>query len=83
MTVYRRAEGAGGRKAPRHEVAGSWVRLGSERYGDLMLAPTWMVEVTLAGCDLDVCRQARSGACNVHLGVRLERIDGRSAHRST
>ena len=24
MQVYPRAEGAGGRKAPRHEVAGSW-----------------------------------------------------------
>jgi len=24
MQVYRRAEAAGGRKAPRHEVAGGW-----------------------------------------------------------
>src|SRR5437899_3562506 len=40
MTVYRRAEGAGGRKAPRHEVAGSWAVAGSECYGDLMPAPS-------------------------------------------
>src|SRR5215470_509422 len=76
MTSYRRAEGAGGRKAPRHEVAGRWVRLGSERYGDLMLMPSSMVEVRLAGCDLHVCRQARSGACNVHLECASRRALG-------
>jgi len=35
MTVYPRAAAGGGRKAPRHEVAGSWALAGSERYGDL------------------------------------------------
>ncbi len=54
--------------------------LGSERYGDLMLAPTSMVKPTLAGCDLHVCMQARSGTCSGHFGVRLERINGQSAH---
>jgi hypothetical protein len=54
--------------------------LDSERYGDLMLAPIWMVEVTLVGCDLHVCAQARSGTCSEHFGVRLERISGQSAH---
>ena len=28
MTVYRRADAAGGRKAPRHEIAGNEARLG-------------------------------------------------------
>ena len=39
-------------------------RLGSEGYGDLMSAPTFMVP----GSDRDVCGQARWGACNGHLG---------------
>jgi hypothetical protein len=55
-------------------------RLGSERYGDLMPAPTSMVDATLVGCELHVCTQARSGACDRHLGGGSERIDGRSAH---
>jgi hypothetical protein len=37
---YPRAEAAGGRKAPRHEVAGSWALAGSERYGDYMSGGT-------------------------------------------
>jgi hypothetical protein len=34
------AQRAGVQKAPRHEVAGSWAVACSERYGDLMLAPS-------------------------------------------
>src|SRR5215470_1785778 len=55
-------------------------RLGSERYGDLVPAPTSMVDATLAGCELHVCTQARSGACDRHLGGDSGRINGRSAH---
>ena len=52
------------------------LRLGSEGYGDLMSAPTFMVP----GSDRDVCGQARWGACNGHLGKRSERSSGCSAH---
>jgi hypothetical protein len=55
-------------------------RLGSERYGDLMAAPSSMVGVTLAECELHVCPQARSGACDRHLSGGSERIHGRWAH---
>jgi hypothetical protein len=34
VTGHPRAEAAGGRKAPRHEVAVCWAVAGSERYGD-------------------------------------------------
>jgi hypothetical protein len=34
MMAYRRAEAAGGRKAPKHEVAVCWALIGSERYRD-------------------------------------------------
>ena len=54
-------------------------RLGSGRYGDLMAAPSSMVDVTPAGCDRRICTQARSEAWNRHLGGRLERINGRTA----
>jgi hypothetical protein len=37
-----------------------WYRLGSESYGDFTSAPTSMVDVALAGCELRRCRQARS-----------------------
>jgi hypothetical protein len=39
MMAHRHAEAAGGRKAPRHEVAGSWVLAGSERYWDFDISP--------------------------------------------
>ena len=39
MMAHRHAEAAGGRKAPRHEVAGSWVLAGSERYWDSDISP--------------------------------------------
>jgi hypothetical protein len=52
-----------------------WHRLGSGRYGDLMSAPTSMVDATQAGCNLRIGSQARSGACNRHLGVCSECIN--------
>jgi hypothetical protein len=65
MTVYRRAAGAGGRKAPRHEVAGSWAVAGSKRYGDRMSALPSMLGTAAAPDD-------------GHLGGHAEYINGRS-----
>ena len=47
-------------------------RLGSERYGDLMSAPSlmWAQHCQEA---TGMCGQARWGACNGHLGKRSER----------
>jgi hypothetical protein len=70
----RQTELAGVQKAPRHEVAGSWDWLGSERYGDLMLAPISMMGGMPARGHLDVCTDARSGECSRHFGARSERI---------
>ena len=71
-----RTQLAGVAKAPRHEVAGSWVRLGSERYGELMVAPTSIVGRTLARRHVDVCTRERSGGWNGHFGGRSEGING-------
>ena len=57
-----------------------WHRLDSGRYGDLMPVPSLMVDMTLAGCDLRICAQARSEAYNGHLSKGSEPIHGRSAH---
>jgi hypothetical protein len=54
---YPRAAAAGVRKAPMHEVAGSWALAGSECYGDLMLAPISMMSGTPARHQLDVWRR--------------------------
>ena len=56
---------------------GHW--LGSERYGDLMLAPILMMGGTPARRHLDVCTHARSGEYSRHFGARSERINGRTA----
>src|ERR1700739_818003 len=55
-------------------------RLSGKRYEDLMLmrAPSSMIEVTLTGFDLFVCRYGRSG-CRRPFGKCLERIEERSA----
>jgi len=55
MTRLSTRWGAGVRKAPMHEVAGSWALTGSERYGDLMLAPISMMGGMPARGHLDVC----------------------------
>ena len=45
---------AGVQKAPRHEVAGGWAVVSSERYGDLRSAPASMVGARLVRGDLYV-----------------------------
>jgi len=77
MMLYLRAEAAGGRKAPRHEVAGSWAVAGSKRYGDCMSALLSMVGATAAPDDVYVCVQGSPGECNGHLGGHAECINGR------
>ena len=59
---------SGVQKAPRHEVAGSRRRPGSECYGDLMLAPISMIDVMPAGFDLRFCTDRRSAECSRHFG---------------
>ena len=54
-------------------------RLSRERYEDLMRALSLMVEVTLTGFDLFVCRYGRSAGWRRSFGKCLERIDARSA----
>jgi hypothetical protein len=48
------AETAGVRKAPRHEVAVGGALAGSERYGDLRLAPRSIMGGTLSRRPLDM-----------------------------
>jgi hypothetical protein len=55
-------------------------RPGSERYGDLMPAPSSMIDVTLAGFELGVCTYGRIAECIRHFGECSERIGARSAH---
>ena len=51
------------------------------RYGDLMAAPSWRVDVTPTGCGRPICTQARLEAWNRHLGKRSERINERTVGR--
>ena len=53
--------------------------LSSERYGDLMPAPSSMIDVMLIGFDLHVCLYGRSAECGRHFGGRSERMNVRSA----
>ena len=55
-------------------------RLSSERYGDLMPAPSSMIDVMLIGFDLRVCLYGRSAECGRHFGWCSERINVRSVH---
>ena len=57
MMAHRRAEVAGGRKAPRHEVAGSWALAGSEPYGDFDIS-----------ADLVCGREADTPSASVGIG---------------
>ena len=77
---YPHAPAAGDRKAPRHEVAGSWALAGSERYGDLMWARRLILVRTPARRHLHVCTQERSGECPGCFDRLSGRITGRSAH---
>jgi len=80
MMLYLRAEAAGGRKAPRHEVAGSWAVASSECYGDLMSTPSldgWRdANTTRPSC----LPHGRWAECSRHLGGCLDRLNARSVH---
>ena len=60
------------------EVGHRWC---NERYGDLMVAPISMLDVTPTGRGRGICTQARLEAWNRHLGKRLERINERTVRR--
>jgi hypothetical protein len=81
MTPLPRAVATGVQKAPRHEVAGSLALAVGGRYGDLMAAPNWRVDVTPTGCGRQMSALARLEAYNRHLGKRLERINERPVRR--
>jgi hypothetical protein len=53
-------------------------RRGSGRYGDLMAAPNWRVDVAAGGYGRRIGTLARLEACNRHLGKRSERINERT-----
>jgi hypothetical protein len=73
------AEAAGVRKAPRHEVAVGGALAGSDRYGDLRLAPRSIVGGTLSRRRLDVWRRGRWEGCLGRLSRRSERMNGGTA----
>jgi hypothetical protein len=54
----------------------------SGRYGDLMVAPISMLDVTPTGRGRGICTQARLEAWNRHLGNRSERINERTVRRA-
>src|SRR3979411_1359668 len=51
------------------------------RYGDLMAAPGWRVDVTPTGCGRRISPLARLEAYSRHLSERLKRIKERTARR--
>ena len=51
------------------------------RYGDLIAAPCWRVDVTPTGCGRRISSLARLEAYNKHLSKRLNRIKERTARR--
>jgi hypothetical protein len=62
------APAAGVQKAPRHEVAGVWGRVGSQRYGDLIFAPIMTVAAQLAPGGLD---RVRKGSWKRAMGISV------------
>ena len=74
------AELTGVQKAPRHEVAGGLARPGSGLYGDLIRAPTLVVNVAQGGRDLRMDPQATSRAYDGHLRAGSECANWHSAH---
>jgi hypothetical protein len=74
-----RAEAAGVRKAPRHEVAVCGALADSERYGDLTAAPRSIVGGTPSRYPLHVCRPEGWGECLGDFNRGWERIHGRTA----
>jgi hypothetical protein len=69
---------AGGRKAPRHEVAEVGQRRCSGRYGDLTAAPTSMVGATLGREEQVMFAQASVEASNKDFCRPSERMNERS-----
>jgi hypothetical protein len=51
------------------------------RYGDLIAAPGWRVDVTPTGYGRRICTLVRLEACNRHFCKRSERINGRPVRR--
>src|SRR6516165_3624352 len=80
MTVSPRTQRAAAekRQGTKSREVGHWPS--SERYEDLMRAPSAMIDGTLTGFDFFVCRYGRSAGCRRPFGRCLERIDARSAH---
>jgi hypothetical protein len=59
------------KKAPRHEVAGSWAVAGSKRYGDRMSTLPSMVGASAAPDDVHVCMQGgQESAMGISAGTR-------------
>jgi len=54
-------------------------RLGVERYGELMLAPSSIAGATPGRRELHACRQERAREWEKRLGRRLEGVNGRRA----
>ena len=67
-------------KSAKAQSRGKLARAGSECYGDLMAAPSSMIDVVLTGFDLCVCRYGRSAECSRPFGGCWERIEVLSAH---
>jgi len=82
MQAYPRAEAAGGRKAPRHEVAGSWAPVVQRALWGFDGGADLDVDVTPTGRGRGICTQARLEAWNRHLGKRSERISERTVRRA-
>jgi hypothetical protein len=61
------------------EVGYRWC---SGRYGDLMAAPGWRVDVTPTGCGRRISLLARLEAYNRPLSKRSERINERTVRRA-
>jgi hypothetical protein len=66
------------RQGTKSREVGHWRSNG--RYGDLMVAPNWRVDVTPAGCGRRICTLARLEAYR-DLGKRSERINERAVRR--
>ena len=67
------------RQGTKSREVGHWRCCG--RYGDLIVAPGWRVDVTPTGCGRRISPLARLEAYNRHLSKRLKRIKERMARR--
>src|SRR6516165_1821848 len=73
-------EVAGVRKAPRHEVAGSWALTGQRALWGFDAGADLNDSVTLAGFDPGCLQYGRSAECSRHFGGRSKRVKARSVH---